>query len=193
MSNVEIVCVIDRSGSMQLIANDAIGGFNAFLKDQQSQPGEAKLTLVLFDNAYEVLHDRVKLGDVPELNGLTYYPRGGTALYDAIGKSINTLGNNLDNEVNKPDKVIFVILTDGEENSSREFSKEKIAGMIKHQQEKYSWEFIFLAANQDAFEAGSALNISAHNTANFSATGLGVRGAYANISGMTSSYRRQGN
>lgn len=189
MSNVEIVCVIDRSGSMLSIAQDAIGGFNNFLRNQKALSGEANLTLVLFDNEYQVAVDRGDLQLVKELDCGTFKPRGSTALYDAIGKAINEIGAKLDSDETKPDKVIFVILTDGEENSSKEFTQEKIAEMIQHQQDKYSWEFIFLAANQDAFAAGHALNIRAHNTANFAATAKGINDAYTDINNLTTGYR----
>jgi Mg-chelatase subunit ChlD len=191
MSKAEIVCVIDKSGSMGSIRADAIGGFNTFLQEQKALPGEAKLTLVLFSDKSEALYDRVDLQEVKELTLSTYVPLGSTALYDALGQTINSIGASLDKETDKPDKVIFVILTDGEENSSIEFKKEKVAEMIKHQQEKYSWEFIFLAANQDAFKAGASLNISASNTANFDATSLGLRSAYSSINNLTTLMRTQ--
>lgn len=186
---VEIACVLDRSGSMSSIRSDAIGGFNAFLDAQKKIPGEANLSLVLFDNEYEKVYESKELSSVPELTTATFVPRGSTALFDAVGRTIDDLGAKLDSSANKPDKVIFVILTDGEENSSQEYSQERIAEMIKHQEEKYSWEFIFLAANQDAFETGSMLNIKACNTANFAATSVGTRDAYAYMSNTVASYR----
>ena len=189
MSYVEIVCVVDRSGSMASIEQDAIGGFNSFLAAQKAMPGEAKLSLVLFDHEYILEHDGRNLSDVPELNHRVYFPRGTTALYDAVGKAVDSVGARLAMQQDKPSKVIVVILTDGQENSSHKYTRDQIAGMIKHQQEKYSWEFIFLAANQDAFETGAQLNISTQNTANFAATGAGVRDAYAVASNMTQSYR----
>ena len=185
--NVEIACVIDRSGSMSSIRDDAIGGFNAFLTEQKVVPGEAKLTLALFDNEYLTPHDAVNLENVPELTTATFIPRGSTALYDAIGRTIDNIGGRLDKAAAKPDKVIVVVLTDGQENASREYTRERVAEMIKHQQEKYAWEFVFLAANQDAFEAGAALNIKACNTANFAASAKGTAVAYAYMSNTTRS------
>lgn len=185
----EIACVIDRSGSMDLIRSDAIGGFNSFLNEQKVIPGECKFTLVLFDNEILTLHDRVDIGSVAELNLNSYVPRGTTALYDAVGQTIIALGAKLDSSAEKPDKVIFIILTDGQENASKEYSMEKISELIKHQTEKYSWEFVFLAANQDAFYTGNLLNISANNTVNFAADSAGIRGAYASMSGLSTSYR----
>jgi uncharacterized protein YegL len=188
---VEIVCVLDRSGSMDSIIDDSIGGFNVFLSEQQALPGDAKLTLILFDDQYEVVYDRINLQDVSKITSETYTPRGTTALHDALGKSINSLGESLSNQNKSPEKVIFVILTDGGENASKEFTKEQINKMIKHQQEKYSWEFIFLAANQDAFSVGDGLGISAQNIANFSASSLGTQAAYSGMSTRTSAYRGQ--
>lgn len=187
----KIVCIIDRSGSMESIRTDAIGGFNAFLQEQKDFPGEARLTLVLFNTDYRILHDNAPIANVRPLSMGAFMPIVGTALYDAVGKSINYAVaqlNDMPNE-DKPDKVIVVILTDGQENASHEFSREKVAEMIKHQQDVYSWEFIFLAANQDAFAVGGALNIKAKNTANFLATGIGTREAYGKIDNLTKAYR----
>ena len=185
----EIVCVIDRSGSMEYVVSDAIGGFNNFISEQQAIPGEAKLTLVLFDDQYEVVHDRIDLQSVPKLTSSLYFARGMTAMFDAIGKAIDNIGIQLTNDPEPVDKVIFVILTDGVENASLEYTKEKIAEMIKHQETVYSWEFIFLAANQDAFAVGAGLNIKGSNTMNYVGTADGTRAAYSSVSNMTSSHR----
>jgi uncharacterized protein YegL len=186
---VELVSIIDRSGSMSSIRDDAIGGFNTFLKEQKEVPGDAKLTLVLFDHEYQVVHDAVNLQGVPELTADAYVPRGSTALYDAIGRTIDAIGTRLARSDVKPSKVIVAILTDGAENSSKEYTRERVAEMIEHQEEKYSWEFIFLAANQDAFQTGAMLNIKACNTANFAADKAGVATAYSLISSTTRAYR----
>lgn len=188
---VEIVCVLDRSGSMSSIRDDAIGGFNAFLSEQKAIPGEAKLTLALFDNQYEVVHDATDIAAVPELTAETFVPRGMTALYDAVGRTIDAIGARLSKAVVKPEKVIFVILTDGEENASREYTQARTAEMIKHQTEKYGWEFVFLAANQDAFSAGAKLNIRAETTANFAADSIGTQSAYTYASNVTRTLRSQ--
>lgn len=186
----EIVCIIDRSGSMENIRNDAIGGFNAFVDAQKAVPGEAKFSLVFFDTGVDMTITAADLQQVAPLTRETYRPMGGTALYDAIGKTVDELGKRLGTMDNKPDKVIVAILTDGEENASKEYSREKIAEIVKHQEEKYSWEFIFLGANQDAFAASAALNMRAVNTFNFTATGQGVRDAYADMSNSVTSYRK---
>lgn len=189
----EIVCIIDRSGSMHSIVDDAIGGFNAFLEDQKKVDGEATLTFVQFDNEYEVVHENKPLNDVPNLDLNTYVPRGSTALLDAIGRTIDTVGKRLSNtpEDKRPNKVIVSILTDGEENASREYTLSKIKEMITHQKEKYNWEFIFLAANQDAFSEGFKLGIDSKDTFAFAANSVGTRNAYKNMGNVNKSYRTQ--
>jgi len=181
MNNIEIACVIDRSGSMSTIVDDAIGGFNTFLADQKKD-GEANFTLVLFDHEYKMLHDGEQLSGVPELTTDSYVPRGMTALYDAIGRTIVSLGKRYAESTIQPDKVIFVILTDGEENASTDYAQKEIAEMIKHQESKYAWDFIFLAANQDAFATAQALNIKSCNTEAYTLDEDGIQGVYASVS-----------
>jgi hypothetical protein len=180
----EIAFVLDRSGSMNPIAGDAIGGFNTFLAAQQALPGEARLTLVLFDHEYLVTHNNVPIQAVPPLDATTYVPRGMTALLDAVGRTIDDVGTRLAGtpEEQRPAKVICAILTDGQENASRDYTFAKVAAMIKHQQEKYSWEFLFLAANQDAIAAAGALSIQPKDAIAFQPTGQGVRQAHAALS-----------
>lgn len=187
----EIICIIDRSGSMASIANDAIGGFNTFLEDQKKVEGEATLTFVQFDTEYEVIHENKPLNDVPILDNKTFQPRGATALLDAVGKTIDNTGKRLSNtpESNRPDKVIIAILTDGEENSSKQYNLSKIKEMIQHQKEKYQWEFIFLGANQDAFAEAAKIGIDVNDTFNFASTGKGIRSAYDNMTRSVTSYR----
>lgn len=179
----EIAFVLDRSGSMNPIAGDAIGGFNTFLASQQALPGEARLTLVLFDHEYLVVHDNVAIRQVPSLDAKTFVPRGMTALLDAVGRTIDDVGVRLaaTPEDQRPAKVIVAILTDGQENASRDYTFSRVAGMIKHQQEKYSWEFLFLAANQDAIAAAGALSIGAKDAIAFQATAQGIRHANAQL------------
>ena len=130
----EIISIVDRSGSMQSILDDAIGGFNTFLAAQQRQPGEAKLSLILFDHEYQVVHQAVDIQQVEPLNQDTYVPRGSTALLDAVGKTIDAVGERLaaTAESERPSQVIVSILTDGYENASQTYSKPKVAEMIKH-------------------------------------------------------------
>ena len=173
----EIAYVLDRSGSMQSLASDAIGGFNAFLQGQKQVPGRANFTLVLFDHEYLVVHKNVDLQRVPDLDARTYVPRGNTALLDAVGRTIDDLGAHLAAlpEDQRPAKVIVAIFTDGLENASRVYTTERLAASIQHQQEKYSWEFLFLAANQDAIATAAKLAIPAPQAMNFTASPQGVR------------------
>ncbi len=178
---------------MGSIRNDAIGGFNTFLEEQKKLPGEATLTYIQFDTEYEVIHENKPLKDVQPINEKCYVPRGSTALLDAIGKTVEAAGRRLSNtpEENRPEKVIVAILTDGEENASRQYSLPKIKEMIKHQKEKYSWEFIFLGANQDAFAEAMKIGIDTKDAFSFSATGIGVKEAHADMSRCVKQYRTQ--
>jgi hypothetical protein len=179
----EIACVIDRSGSMESIRSDAMGGFNAFLAGQRAHPGQARLSVALFDHEYCLLHDALDLAHVPPLDDHSYVPRGTTALLDAIGRTVEDLGGRLARtpESDRPGKVIVVILTDGLENASTEYSASKVAEMIDHQRSCYGWEFIFLAANQDAITTARTLAIDARDAINFEASGSGVREAYLTL------------
>ena len=187
----EIICIIDRSGSMASIASDAIGGFNTFLEDQKKVKGDTTLTFVQFDTQYEIVHENTPLNDVPILDNSTFQPKGATALLDAVGKTIDNTGKRLSNtpEGNRPDKIIVAILTDGEENASKQYNLSKIKEMIQHQKEKYQWEFIFLGANQDAFAEAAKIGIDVKDTFNFAATSTGVRSAYSNMGSTVTSYR----
>jgi len=188
-----IICVLDRSGSMNPLINDAIGGFNKFLEEQKALPGEAEMTVVLFDDKYDVIANGKDIQKIEPLNNKTYVPRGMTALYDALGKTINEAGARFSNmpETEKPDKVICVILTDGAENSSHEFTREKIVEMTKLQQETYNWEFVYLGANQDAIAVGGSIGINVRNCVNYTADSRGTAGAYAVTSCRVSNHRRQ--
>ena len=187
----EIISLVDRSGSMQSILDDAIGGFNIFLAAQQRQPGEAELSLILFDHEYQVVHQAVDIQQVEPLNQDTYVPRGSTALLDAVGKTIDAVGERLaaTPESERPSQVIISILTDGYENASQTYSKPKVAEMIKHQTEKYNWAFEFQAANMDAFAAAKELSIAPDRVVQFEATSQGVREAFAQQSQRISAIR----
>lgn len=193
----EIVVVLDRSGSMMSIKQDAIGGFNQFVEEQKAVPGEAFLTFVQFDtrDPHEIIHERVPLADVPLLTDEVFRPRGGTPLYDALGWTINHIGALLDKqkEDEKPEHVIFAILTDGQENSSHEFSKAALFAKVTEQQEKYDWKFIYLGANQDAMAESAGIGIkfdaAAQNVAAFAATGAGVQQAFGATTRSALHYR----
>lgn len=188
----DINFVLDRSGSMDKIKDDTIGGFNRFLKDQQAEEGEATMGLYQFDDEYEVVYTGVPIKDVKPLDDKTFVPRGWTRLLDAIGKTIITVGERLNkmNEEDKPGKVLFVILTDGKENDSREYKeKSDIFNMIDHQRTIYNWEFIFLGAKQDAIAVGQSLGFMASRSMTFAKTGKGTGMAYDSLSRGVSAYR----
>ncbi|WP_163100082.1 vWA domain-containing protein [Peribacillus alkalitolerans] len=178
-NSTEIIFLLDRSGSMAGLESDTIGGFNAFIKRQCQLEGETNLTTVLFDDHYEVLWNGIDANQA-RLTEEEYYVRGCTALLDAVGKSILQVGHRLSmtNIENRPGKVIFVITTDGMENASREFTYRKVKELIKHQQEKYNWEFIFMGANIDAAEEADSIGIAKENAYSFEASDTGVERMY---------------
>jgi uncharacterized protein YegL len=175
----EIAFILDRSGSMGAHTGAAIAGFNEFLRDQQSVEGQARLTLVLFDDRIEIPIDNIPVSEVVELDTRTYTTRGSTALLDAIGETVDSFKvrtRDLAPE-SRPDQVIFAIFTDGEENASRRFTWKDIAGKIRRRQEKQGWQFLFLGANQDAIATAAQMNIHAHNAATASYSADGVQGS----------------
>lgn len=190
----EILVVMDKSGSMGPRQNDAIGGFNQFLKEQKEQPGEANLTLIQFDTTYNLLYTGKPIREVEELNTDTYRPGGSTALNDALARGIIETGKRLADipEADRPEKVICVVITDGEENSSKEHTKEQVAEMVKHQTEKYDWAFIYLGANVDAFAEAGQLGFAKSAVMDFAPSAVGVRSAYAGTSEAVSRYRSGG-
>ena len=157
----EIAYILDRSGSMQPMVEPAIAGFTQFLREQQEAPSSARLTLVLFDGEYLVPCDGLPIEEVVELDTTTYVPRGSTALLDAIGRTITELGKRLaaTPETDRPGQVIIAIFTDAYENASRHFDLHKINDLITHQRENYNWQFLFLAANQDAIATAAQMGI----------------------------------
>ena len=187
----ELVFIIDRSGSMGGLESDTIGGFNAMLKEQQALEGEAVVTTVLFDDKYELLHDRINLKGVAPLTDKDYTVRGYTALLDAVGKTINKIRDVQSNtaEDYRAEKVMFVIITDGEENASREYAVKQVKALIERQKEKYGWEFIFLGANMDAVKEAGKLGISADRASNWQADCIGTGAAFGALSAASSSYR----
>ena len=188
---VEIACVVDRSGSMDAVRTDAIGGFNSFLRQQQALPGEARLSLVLFNHGYERVHDRRPLAEVPPLDEATYVPGGTTALLDAVGRTLHDLGNRIEAAppAERPEKVIVAILTDGLENASRDYTYERVAGAIEDRQAA-GWEFVFLAANQDAIASAARVGIGAQDAFGFVADAAGTGVAFARMAEEVS--RRRG-
>ena len=148
----ELVFILDRSGSMSGLERDTIGGFNSMIEKQKKEDGEVLVSTVLFDGESEVIHDRVPLNRIKPMTEKQYYTRGWTALLDAVGGAIRHIGNihKYARKEDVPEKTMFIITTDGYENSSKHFDYEDVRKMIKRRQEKYGWEFLFLGANIDA-------------------------------------------
>lgn len=188
----ELVFILDRSGSMAGLERDTIGGFNSMLEKQQKSPGEAVITSVLFDDEYEILHDRINIKGVKPITKKEYYVRGSTAFLDAMGNTINKIINVQRNtsEAEKAGKVMFVITTDGLENSSTEYNYNKVKAMIKRQKERYGWEFIFLGANIDAVEEAAKFGISEDRAVNYHNDSEGTRLNYEVVSETVSCFRQ---
>lgn len=187
--------IIDASGSMWDLTKDTIGSFNTFLDEQKVVPGEAMFTLCTFNTDYRLLHDCAVLASVPNLDAKSYRPNGGTALLDAMGVTMTSVGEKLAamSEDTRPSKVIFLVITDGEENSSKRYTLPQIQAMVAHQREKYSWEFVFMGANMDAIQAGTSLNVSSSNSMTYDASPAGTRDIYKSASSNLRSYRLQSN
>ena len=189
-----IICILDRSASMSGIMQASLDGFNSFLMEQKALPDEATITIALFDDKYEVLHDYVDIKEVEELTKSEWYPRGTTALLDAIAKTVNVDRAKISklSGKKKPNKVLVCVVTDGYENASKEFKgdagKREIAKLIKDC-ENDDWNFIYLAAGQDAYEVGQGFGISAGNTFTYTATMDGVTNMSAKLSDVTTNYR----
>ena len=190
-SLTEIAFVLDRSGSMSSVAESAVTGFNEFLRDQQAAPGEARFTLVLFDDEYLLPANALPVRQVRLLDAATYVPRGSTALLDALGRTVDDLGARLavTPEAERPGKVIVAILTDGHENASQHFTRRDIAARIRHQRDRYGWQFLFLGANQDAIATAAALDIGAHDAATFQADAAGAKASFKSTSRKASAHR----
>lgn len=169
--NLDLIFLIDRSGSMYGSEDDTIGGFNSFIEKEKAKEENTTVTTILFDHEYELLYKRKPIDDVDNLTMETYYVRGSTALLDAIGKTITTLDRQINN------KVLFVIMTDGMENSSVEFSKSQIRNMI----ENHKWEFIFIGADIDSYSEASRIGIRGTHTANYKKSRRGLEDAYTSV------------
>ena len=181
---IDITIVLDRSGSMQSIKKETILGFNEFISSQLKMKINARITLVQFDHEYEVLYEAVKLKHVNKLNGDIYQPRGLTALLDAIGKTIKLSKDRykLIKKETRPDRILFVIITDGQENNSTSFNRDMIFKKIKKMESKHSWEFIFLGANQDAISEAKNYGINAKRAMTFAADAVGTGDIYEAVS-----------
>ena len=176
----EIVYILDRSGSMSGLEADTIGGFNSMIAKQKDTGESAYISTVLFDTVNEVIHDRVPIEKVEEMTEKEYFVRGGTALLDAVGGAIDHIGNvhKYARTEDRPEKTIFVIATDGMENSSFIYSYDKVQKMVKRQQDKYGWEFIFIGANIDAYAEAERFGIHKDRAVNYVCDGVGTAGMY---------------
>lgn len=187
----EIVFILDQSGSMWGLRDDTIGGYNTYVEDQKKHDGEAYLTTVLFDDHYVLLHDHVNIQDVKPITHDEYHPNGTTALMDAVGKTINYVGQRLSNtpEEERPAHVIFVITTDGYENASCEYTRAQVKQMIEHQQEKYSWQFIFVGAGIDAYAEAESIGLGGYHTMSVSKSSAGAQSMYNSVSFASNAIR----
>lgn len=179
----ELVFILDRSGSMSGLESDTIGGFNAMIEKQKKQDGGVYVSTILFDHVSEVLHDRVKLGDIQPMTDKQYTVRGCTALLDAIGGAIHHIGNihKYARKEDVPEHTLFVITTDGMENASRQYTSDKVKKMIERQKSKYGWEFLFLGANIDAIETAKNFGIDESRAVNYHADGQGTQVVYDTV------------
>ena len=180
----EIVFILDRSGSMAGLEADTIGGFNAMVEKQKKEPGEALLSAVLFDNESQVIYDRADIRKVEPMTDRQYQVRGCTALLDAIGGAVHHIANvhKYAREEDRPGKTVFVITTDGMENASRRYTYAQVQKMVKHEQEKYGWEFLFLGANMDAISAARSFGIREDRAVRYECDGAGTALNFAVVS-----------
>ena len=178
-SRTDLVVLLDRSGSMETGRTDHEGGLRSFVRDQRDLAGDVRLTLVLFDtqDPFEVVYDRTPLTGVDEAK-LVLVPRGGTPLLDALGLRIHHHTKRVTDAVMRPDMVIFVVITDGQENSSKKYTLPDVKRLVR-EREAVGWTFLYLGANVDAFAEAGALGINAAYSANYAGTRIGTQAAYA--------------
>ena len=187
----EIVFILDRSGSMSGLESDTIGGFNSLIAKQKKEEGEAYISTVLFDDVTEVLHDRRSLEQIKPLTEDDYYVRGCTALLDAVGGAIHHIGNvhKYARDEDRPEKTLFIITTDGQENSSKHYSYKQVKHMVERQKERYGWEFLFLGANIDAVAEAERFGIRRDRAVNYHADCAGTAVNYKALSKAVSKVR----
>lgn len=186
LSEARLLVVFDRSGSMSTMWREATAGFKSFVEDQKKVPGQATITTAMFDTAYDLAHDNLPLADADADAVLKFGPRGMTALYDAIGKTINQA---LAQRVKKGTRTLLAIITDGAENSSKEFTHDQVQGLIKRVQSENGWEVVFLGANIDAVSVGTGLGVRLSKSATFDASGIGATAAINTLNLVAASYR----
>ncbi len=188
---VEIVGILDRSGSMSNLIDETITGYNAFIKEQKKL-GPAKVTLAIFDDRYDLLYQGLDIKEVPKLTNADFYARGMTALRDAVGKTINAV-NGGHKKNSRPDKTLVFIMTDGYENNSSEYSQDEIKKLVKKCTKKRNWEFFFMGADIDAFEQGSHIGVNTVNTVKTTGDAKGVRRSFSAVGATASLYAGGGN
>ncbi len=185
-----IIVILDRSGSMSSIRKDMEGGFNEFIDKQKINEGEATLTLAQFDNHYDIVYSNIALSDVPSLS---LQPRGGTALLDAIGKTLEDERKRIKDmsEDDYPEKVVCIVITDGEENASTQYNRETIFEMISdlEKEETPQWDFVFLGANQDAIQSGGSIGVRANSSMTYSADSIGTQAFFSSLNDSMTQYR----
>ncbi len=188
----ELVFILDRSGSMSGLEADTIGGYNSMMKKQKKEKDEAIVSTVLFDDETEVLYDRVPLSKVPEMTEKDYYLRGCTALLDAVGGAIHHIGNvhKYARAEDRPEKTLFIITTDGQENASRRYTYDKVKRMVERQKEKYGWEFLFLGANMDAVAEAGRFGIAPERAVRYQCDEEGTAVNYRVLSETVSRVRK---
>ena len=188
----EIVFILDRSGSMSGLEADTIGGYNSLIEKQKKEAGEAYVSTVLFDDKAEVLHDRVDLRTIQPMTDKDYYVRGCTALLDAVGGAIYHIGNvhKYAREEDRPEKTLFIITTDGMENSSVRYNYAKVKHQIERQKEKFGWEFLFLGANIDAVSAAADIGITADRAVTYQPDEEGTRMNFDSINSVAECVRK---
>lgn len=190
-NHTDITIVLDRSGSMATCADDTIGGVNKFLDDQKAAPGTATISLHQFDHEFDTVINAKDIKVAEHLSSKTFVPRGNTALLDAIGRAIKNTGSRLENasDGDKAEKVVFVIVTDGHENASHEYNQADVFNMIEHQKIKYSWEFVFIGANQNAIKTASGIGISDANAMSYAHNPIGTQAVFGSTSSNLRKFR----
>ncbi len=191
---VQIICILDRSGSMSALADDTIGGYNSFLEKQKKEEGTAEVTTVLFDDKYEKIVNAVDIRKVPEMTSKEYYARGMTALLDAVGRTVMDVNGRMEKEGICPAKrrVLFMIMTDGKENDSKEYDKAAVKALIQETTEKYHWNYVFMGANIDSVEEASSIGISAGHAVNYTHDKAGIRESFSRMEAAASEVRERG-
>jgi hypothetical protein len=189
-----VAWVLDRSSSMMSVKNATINGFNEYIEKQKSEPGECLFSLFTFANQTTQIYNAIPVQSVPMLTGETYNPYGSTALLDAIGITIDSIGSKLSamKEEDRPANVLVLIQTDGEENRSQEYSKSKIRSMIEHQRNKYNWDFVFMGANENAIMTAANYGIQDNMATAYNSNDIGTKQLFGSLSAGTSRYRGKG-